>query len=130
VQQQEKMGLLAHGLVGLSIMIHACAASSEGTSVSSAHECLDQRTQLARALQDAEELERQWLAMQRKVEGSRMSVLERQRALSSCELSSSTANYSFSQLLPASNARNARKVLEGGYIAASCDPQAAQRHML
>ena len=126
------MGLLAHGLVGLSIMIHTCAASSEGTSASSSHECLNQRTQLARALQDAEELERQWLAIQRKVEGSRMSVLERQRALSSCELSSSTANHSFSQLLPASNARNAREVLEGGYMQrrATHRPSPAQRHML
>ncbi len=119
------MGLLANGLVVLSVMIHTCAASSEGTLVSS--ECLNQRTQLSRALHDAEELERQWLAMKRKVEESRMSVLERQRALSSCELSS-TAIYSFSQLLPASNPRNGREILEGGYIAASCDPQAAQRH--
>ena len=96
--------------------IQACAASSEGSSVASSHECLSQRTQLARALQAASELERQWRIMQREVEKSRRSVLERQRALASCERSPWTAEYSLPLHSPASDGHNISEVSAGGTL--------------
>ena len=86
-------GVSASGLAVLCItgMIWACA-SSEISPMSSAYACLSDRMELARALQHAEELEKQLPNTLQEVEKSRGWVREKQSALASCERSPWTAH--------------------------------------
>ncbi len=112
------MPFLAHGHAVLCLVIHACAASSHDSITSGSGQCIGYNTQLERALQAAEVLERQLRSIQREVEKSRRSVLEKQRALASCERSASTARYSFVQRRSTSDEHNASEVLAGRHVAA------------
>ena len=102
--------VLARGFAALCAVSVIRAGATSLLDSPESYECLDHRIRLARVLQDAGELERRLRIVQREVEEAQRLVVAQQRALSSCQLSSSTTGYMLPQHPPASDGRNDSEV--------------------